>query len=150
LARRRAPLPADPEGVDYEPSGGIVAAATTSLPETLGGSRNWDYRYCWIRDASFTLEALLGVGLLEEARAWRQWILRAVAGDPANAQIMYGVDGTRRLPESELPWLSGYEGASPVRIGNEAAGQIQRDVLGEALAATYAAWKAGLTPEGRG
>jgi GH15 family glucan-1,4-alpha-glucosidase len=99
------------KALTYEPSGGIVAVGTTSLPETLGGSRNWDYRYCWIRDASFTLEALLGVGLLEEARAWRQWILRAVAGDPANAQIMYGVDGTRRLPESELPWLSGREGA---------------------------------------
>ena len=110
------------KGLTYEPSGGIVAAATTSLPETLGGSRNWDYRYCWLRDTTFTLGALLGAGLLEEARSWQQWMLRAVAGDPADAQIMYGIDGTRRLPEYELPWLSGYEGASPVRVGNDAAG----------------------------
>jgi GH15 family glucan-1,4-alpha-glucosidase len=110
------------KGLTYQPSGGIVAAATTSLPETLGGSRNWDYRYCWLRDSTFTLGALIGAGLHEEARAWQQWVLRAVAGDPADAQIMYGIDGTRRLPEYELPWLPGYEGASPVRIGNDAAG----------------------------
>jgi GH15 family glucan-1,4-alpha-glucosidase len=93
------------KGLTYEPSGGIVAAATTSLPETLGGSRNWDYRYCWLRDSTFTLGALVGAGLHEEARAWQQWVLRAVAGDPADLQIMYGIDGTRRLPEYELPWL---------------------------------------------
>jgi GH15 family glucan-1,4-alpha-glucosidase len=117
------------KGLTYEPSGGIVAAATTSLPETLGGSRNWDYRYCWLRDSTFTLGALLGAGLLEEARSWQQWVLRAVAGDPADVQIMYGIDGTRRLPEYELPWLPGYEGASPVRIGNDAAGQVQGELL---------------------
>jgi len=113
------------KGLTYEPSGGIVAAATTSLPETLGGSRNWDYRYCWLRDSTFTLGAPVGAGLHEEASAWQQWVLRAVAGDPADAQIMYGLDGTRRLPEYELPWLPGYEGVSPVRIGNDAAGQVQ-------------------------
>ncbi|HSK85595.1 MAG TPA: glycoside hydrolase family 15 protein [Rubrobacter sp.] len=123
------------KGLTYRPSGGIVAAATTSLPETLGGSRNWDYRYCWLRDSTFTLGALIGAGLHEEARAWQQWVLRAVAGDPADAQILYGIDGTRRLPEYELPWLPGYEGASPVRIGNDAAGQVQGDVPGEVLAA---------------
>jgi GH15 family glucan-1,4-alpha-glucosidase len=128
------------KALTYEPSGGIVAAATTSLPETLGGSRNWDYRYCWIRDTAFTLSALLGTGLLEEARAWQRWTVRAAAGDPATAQIMYGIDGTRRLPEYELPWLSGYEGAAPVRVGNDAAGRLQLDVHGEALAAAH--WRA--------
>jgi GH15 family glucan-1,4-alpha-glucosidase len=137
------------KALTHEPSGGIIAAATTSLPETLGGSRNWDYRYCWLRDTSFTLEALIGVGLVDEARAWRRWILQAVAGDPAKAQIMYGVDGTRRLPESELPWLAGYEGASPVRIGNEAAGQVQRDVFGEVLEAAHVGWVAGYPPNHR-
>src|SRR5829696_4178641 len=95
------------KGLTYQPSGGIVAAATTSLPETLGGSRNWDYRYCWLRDSTFTLGALVGAGLLEQAHAWQQWALRAVASDPADLQIMYGIDGTRRLPEYELPWLPG-------------------------------------------
>ena len=137
------------KALTHEPSGGIIAAATTSLPETLGGSRNWDYRYCWLRDTSFTLEALMSVGLVEEARAWQRWILQAVAGDPAKAQIMYGVDGTRRLPESELPWLSGYEGASPVRIGNDAAGQVQRDVVGELLEAAHVGWVAGYPPDDR-
>ena len=134
------------KGLIYQPSGGIVAAATTSLPETLGGSRNWDYRYCWLRDSTFTLGALVGVGLHEEARAWQQWVLRAVAGDPADAQIMYGIDGTRRLPEYELPWLPGYEGASPVRIGNDAAGQVQGDVPGEVLAAAHGGRAAGIVP----
>jgi len=138
------------KGLTYEPSGGIVAAATTSLPETLGGSRNWDYRYCWLRDTTFTLGALLGVGLLEEARSWQQWVLRAVAGDPADAQIMYGIDGTRRLPEYELPWLAGYEGASPVRIGNDAAGQVQLDVPGEVLGAAHVGRAAGIMPSQRG
>jgi GH15 family glucan-1,4-alpha-glucosidase len=138
------------KGLTYGPSGGIVAAATTSLPETLGGSRNWDYRYCWLRDGSFTLGALIGAGLLEQARSWQQWVLRAVAGDPADAQIMYGIDGSRRLPEYELPWLSGYEGASPVRIGNDAAGQGQGDVPGEVLAAAHVGRTAGIVPMERG
>ena len=138
------------KGLTYEPSGGIVAAATTSLPETLGGSRNWDYRYCWLRDTTFTLGALLGVGLQEEAQSWQQWMLRAVAGDPSDAQIMYGIDGTRRLPEYELPWLSGYEGASPVRIGNDAAGQVQLDVPGEVLGAAHVGRVAGIIPNERG
>jgi GH15 family glucan-1,4-alpha-glucosidase len=138
------------KGLTYEPSGGIVAAATTSLPETLGGSRNWDYRYCWLRDSTFTLGALVGAGLHEEARAWQQWVLRAVAGDPADLQIMYGIDGTRRLPEYELPWLPGYEGASPVRIGNDAAGQVQGDVPGEVLAAAHVGRTAGIVPIERG
>jgi GH15 family glucan-1,4-alpha-glucosidase len=138
------------KGLTYEPSGGIVAAATTSLPETLGGSRNWDYRYCWLRDSTFTLVALVGAGLHEEARAWQQWVLRAVAGDPADLQIMYGIDGTRRLPEYELPWLPGYEGASPVRIGNDAAGQVQGDVPGEVLAAAHVGRTAGIVSIERG
>ena len=138
------------KGLIYEPSSGILAAATTSLPETLGGSRNWDYRYCWLRDSTFTLSALLGVGLLEEARAWQQWMLRAVAGDPTDAQIMYGIDGTRRLPEYELPWLPGYEGAAPVRVGNDAAGQVQGDVPGEVLAAAQVGRAAGIAPMERG
>jgi GH15 family glucan-1,4-alpha-glucosidase len=138
------------KGLTYEPSGGIVAAATTSLPETLGGSRNWDYRYCWLRDSTFTLGALLGAGLLDEALAWQQWMLRAVAGDPTDAQIMYGIDGTRRLSEYEIPWLPGYEGASPVRVGNDAAGQVQGDVPGEVLAAAHVGRVAGITPLERG
>jgi GH15 family glucan-1,4-alpha-glucosidase len=138
------------KGLTHEPSGGIVAAATTSLPETLGGSRNWDYRYCWLRDSTFTLGALIGAGLHEEARAWQQWVLRAVAGDPADAQIMYSIDGTRRLPEYELPWLPGYEGASPVRIGNDAASQFQGDVPGEVLAAAHVGRTAGIVPMERG
>jgi GH15 family glucan-1,4-alpha-glucosidase len=138
------------KGLTYEPSGGIVAAATTSLPETLGGSRNWDYRYCWLRDSAFTLGALIGAGLLEEARSWQQWVLRAVAGDPADAQVMYGIDGTRRLPEYELPWLPGYEGASPVRVGNDAAGQVQGDVPGEVIAAAHVGRTAGIVSMERG
>jgi GH15 family glucan-1,4-alpha-glucosidase len=138
------------KGLTYEPSGGIVAAATTSLPETLGGSRNWDYRYCWLRDSTFTLGALIGAGLLEQASCWQQWVLRAVAGDPADTQIMYGIDGARRLPEYELPWLPGYEGASPVRIGNDAAGQVQGDVPGEVLAAAHVGRTAGIVSMERG
>ena len=121
------------KALTYAPTGGIVAAATTSLPEQLGGPRNWDYRYCWLRDAAFTLQALLGTGFVEEAQAWREWLLRAVAGDPAKLQIMYGIDGTRRLPEYELDWLGGYAGSRPVRVGNAAAEQLQLDVWGEVL-----------------
>ncbi|MCA4134304.1 glycoside hydrolase family 15 protein [Arthrobacter sp. M4] len=121
------------KALTYAPTGGIVAAATTSLPEQLGGQRNWDYRYCWLRDATLTLQSLLAAGYTEEASAWREWLLRAIAGDPADLQIMYGLDGTRRLPEMELPWLSGFEGSKPVRIGNAAASQLQLDVWGEVL-----------------
>jgi GH15 family glucan-1,4-alpha-glucosidase len=134
----------------YEPTGGIVAAPTTSLPERLGGVRNWDYRICWVRDATFALYALVLGGYLEEARAWRQWLLRAVAGTPAQLQIMYGIGGERRLTEIELPWLPGYEGSAPVRIGNAAHAQFQLDVWGEMLDAAHAAERAGLErdPEG--
>ena len=128
-------------------TGGIVAAGTTSLPEKLGGSRNWDYRFCWLRDATFTLYALIGAGFLGEAQAWREWLLRAAAGSPDDLQIMYGLAGERRLTEYEVPWLPGYEGAAPVRIGNAAAGQIQLDVYGEVLDAFYVARKAGLAAE---
>ena len=121
------------KGLIFAPTGGIVAAPTTSLPEDPGGSRNWDYRFCWLRDATLTLQSLLAGGYTEEAAAWREWLLRAVAGDPADLQIMYGIDGTRRLPETELPWLSGFEGSKPVRIGNAAAPQLQLDVWGEVL-----------------
>jgi GH15 family glucan-1,4-alpha-glucosidase len=128
-------------------TGGIVAAGTTSLPEKIGGPRNWDYRFCWLRDATFTLYALMQSGFLEEAKAWGEWLLRAVAGDPNDLQIMYGVAGERRLVEYTIPWLPGYEGSSPVRIGNAAAGQIQLDVYGEVVDAFYVARKAGLTPQ---
>ena len=121
------------KALTFEPTGGIVAAATTSLPEQIGGSRNWDYRYCWLRDATLTLQSLLTAGYTAEASAWRDWLLRAIAGDPSKLQIMYGLDGTRRLPEAELPWLAGYEGSKPVRTGNGAAGQLQLDVWGEVL-----------------
>ncbi|MCV2396239.1 glycoside hydrolase family 15 protein [Actinotalea sp. M2MS4P-6] len=131
-------------------TGGIIAAATTSLPERLGGARNWDYRFSWLRDASFTLQALLGTGYVEEARAWRAWLLRAVAGDPADLQIMYALDGARRIPETELGWLSGYEGSAPVRVGNAASDQRQLDVWGEVLEALHLARRAGVgtTDEG--
>jgi len=125
-------------------TGGIVAAGTTSLPEKKGGSRNWDYRYCWLRDATFTLLALIGAGFLQEAKAWHRWLLRAVAGSPDAVQTMYGVAGERRLNEYELPWLSGYEGSKPVRVGNAAVKQLQIDVYGELLDAFYVARKAGL------
>ena len=126
-------------------TGGIVAAATTSLPEQLGGPRNWDYRYCWLRDATFTLYALIGAGILDEAKAWHEWLLRAVAGSPDDLQILYGVAGERRLQEFEIPWLPGYEGSVPVRIGNGAVGQLQLDVYGEVLDAFYVARRAGLS-----
>ncbi|MGZ4509730.1 MAG: glycoside hydrolase family 15 protein [Blastococcus sp.] len=132
------------KALTYAPTGGIVAAATTSLPEQLGGGRNWDYRYCWLRDATFTLQALLGTGYLKEARAWREWLLRAVAGDPADLQIMYTLDGARRVPEYEIPWLKGYEGSSPVRVGNAAASQFQLDVWGEVLDGLHLARVEGL------
>jgi GH15 family glucan-1,4-alpha-glucosidase len=132
----------------YEPTGGIVAAPTTSLPEQLGGVRNWDYRLCWVRDATFALYALILGGYLDEARAWRQWLLRALAGTPAQLQIMYGLGGERRLTELELPWLPGYAGSAPVRVGNAAHAQFQLDVWGEMLDATYAGTRAGLAPDG--
>jgi len=125
------------KGLTYMPTGGIVAAPTTSLPEQIGGVRNWDYRHCWLRDATLTLLAFLNAGYQEEADAWRIWLLRAVAGDPADLQIMYGLAGERRLTELELPWLSGYEGSRPVRTGNAATGQLQLDVYGEILDAMH-------------
>ncbi len=135
------------KALTYAPTGGIVAAVTTSLPEEIGGDRNWDYRYCWLRDAAFTLQALLGTGFAAEARAWREWLLRAVAGDPADLQIMYGLDGTRRLPEHQLGWLSGYEGSAPVRTGNAASQQLQLDVWGEVLDTLHLSREAGLAPD---
>jgi GH15 family glucan-1,4-alpha-glucosidase len=131
-------------------TGGIVAAATTSLPEQLGGSRNWDYRFCWLRDATFTLFSLMEVGFLEEATAWRNWLLRAAAGSPDQLQIMYGIAGERRLDEYEVPWLAGYEGATPVRIGNAAAGQTQLDVYGEVIDALYVGRRTGLAADASG
>ncbi len=131
------------KALTYNPTGGIVAAPTTSLPETLGGGRNWDYRYCWLRDATLTLESLMRGGYFEEAMQWRNWLLRAVAGDPADLQIMYGPAGERRLDEWEAPWLPGYEGSAPVRIGNAAAGQFQLDVYGEVMSALYVASRVG-------
>ena len=127
-----------------EQTGGIVAAATTSLPESIGGERNWDYRYVWLRDAALTLEALIAHGFVEIAHQWRDWLLRAVAGDPAQIQIMYGLAGERDLPERELTSLPGYEGSAPVRIGNGAVTQFQADVIGEVLVALDAARRAGL------
>jgi GH15 family glucan-1,4-alpha-glucosidase len=134
------------KGLTYEPTGGIVAAATTSLPEEIGGERNWDYRYCWLRDASFTLQALGKTGFREEARAWREWLLRAIAGSPERLQILYGVAGERRVPEQELPWLRGYEGSRPVRIGNGAVDQLQLDVYGEVMDTLWLARSYDLEP----
>jgi GH15 family glucan-1,4-alpha-glucosidase len=125
------------KALTYEPTGGIVAAATTSLPEAIGGSRNWDYRYCWLRDATLTLESLMRGGYFDEAMAWRDWLLRAVAGDVSKLQIMYGPGGERRLDEWEASWLPGYEASAPVRIGNAASGQFQLDVYGEVMSALY-------------
>jgi GH15 family glucan-1,4-alpha-glucosidase len=137
------------KALTYMPTGGIVAAATTSLPEKIGGPRNWDYRYCWLRDATLTLLALMKLGYYEEASAWRKWLLRAVAGAPAQMQIMYGVAGERNLLEWQVPWLSGYEGSTPVRIGNAAAEQVQLDVYGEVADAILQARKGGLPPHHR-
>lgn len=131
----------------YAPTGGIVAAPTTSLPEAIGGERNWDYRYCWLRDSALTLYALLNAGYRDEAEAWRQWLLRAVAGHPQQLQIMYGIAGERWLPEVEMPWLAGYEDSRPVRVGNGAAGQTQIDVYGELLDTLHAAREAELQPQ---
>ena len=128
----------------YEPTGGIVAAPTTSLPEQLGGTRNWDYRYCWLRDATITLLAMMRGGYFDEARAWRSWLARVMAGAPEQLQIMYGISGERRLPEFEVDWLPGYQGAKPVRIGNNAAGQLQLDVYGEVMNALHLARVGGL------
>ena len=131
------------KALTYAPTGGIVAAATTSLPEDIGGTRNWDYRYCWLRDATITLEALLRTGYTEEAIAWRAWLERAIAGQPRDVQIMYGVAGERRLPEWEADWLPGYEGSVPVRIGNAAVNQRQLDVFGEVIDAMSLGRRAG-------
>jgi GH15 family glucan-1,4-alpha-glucosidase len=134
------------KALTYAPTGGIVAAPTTSLPEALGGVRNWDYRYCWLRDATLTLLALIRAGYVEEAGAWRDWLLRAIAGSPEDVQVVYGVAGERRLTEVELPWLAGYEGSRPVRIGNGASGQLQLDVYGEVIEAFFRAHLHGLGP----
>jgi GH15 family glucan-1,4-alpha-glucosidase len=134
------------KGMTYLPTGGIVAAPTTSLPEFIGGVRNWDYRYCWLRDATFALNALLDAGYSDEAEGWIWWLRRAVAGNPGDLQIMYGVGGERRLTELELPWLTGYEHSAPVRIGNGASGQFQLDVFGEVLDMLHTATMAGHIP----
>jgi GH15 family glucan-1,4-alpha-glucosidase len=131
------------KALTFAPTGGVVAAPTTSLPEQIGGPRNWDYRYCWLRDATFTLDVLLEQGYTEEAEEWRDWLLRSVAGDPQDMQIMYGVRGERRLPEAELP-LAGYEGSTPVRIGNAAHSQFQLDVYGEVMDSFHSARRAGI------
>lgn len=132
------------KALTYAPTGGIVAAATTSLPEEIGGVRNWDYRFCWLRDGAFTVAALTRAGYTDEAIAWGAWLRRAVAGDPAQMQIMYGIAGEHRLTEFELPWLSGYEGSRPVRVGNAASDQFQLDIYGEVVAAAYRAVEAGI------
>ncbi|MPZ13819.1 MAG: glycoside hydrolase family 15 protein [Chloroflexi bacterium] len=134
------------KALTYAPTGGIMAAATTSLPEQIGGVRNWDYRYCWLRDATFTLYALMIAGYQAEAEAWRDWLLRAVAGTPAAMQIMYGAAGERRLPEEVLTWLSGYEKSRPVRIGNAAVDQFQLDVYGEVMDALHQGRRVGIPP----
>jgi GH15 family glucan-1,4-alpha-glucosidase len=138
------------KALTYAPTGGIVAAVTTSLPERLGGVRNWDYRYCWLRDATYTLLAFMNLGYYEEAKAWRDWLLRAMAGSPRQVQIMYGVGGERWLPEMIVPWLPGYESSAPVRIGNDASQQLQLDVYGEVVDALFQTFKAGMVPSERG
>jgi GH15 family glucan-1,4-alpha-glucosidase len=137
------------KALTYEPTGGMIAAATTSLPEWIGGVRNWDYRYCWLRDATFSLYALLSLGYEQEARRWRDWLLRAAAGSMDRLQIMYGPAGERRLTEFEVPWLPGYEGSAPVRIGNAASDQFQLDVYGEVADALHATVRSGIPPERR-
>jgi GH15 family glucan-1,4-alpha-glucosidase len=132
------------KALTYAPTGGTVAAPTTSLPEIIGGERNWDYRFCWLRDATLTLLALMNAGYYEEATAWRDWLLRAAAGAPSQVQIMYGIAGERRLPEETLPWLAGYADSRPVRIGNAAHDQLQLDVFGEVMDALHQARKGGL------
>jgi GH15 family glucan-1,4-alpha-glucosidase len=132
------------KALTHAPSGGIIAAPTTSLPEHLGGTRNWDYRFCWLRDATLTLLSLMNSGHYDEARAWRDWLLRAAAGSPSELQIMYGIRGERWLAEREVPWLDGYENSKPVRIGNAAAGQLQLDVYGEIMDAAHHARARGL------
>jgi GH15 family glucan-1,4-alpha-glucosidase len=132
------------KALTYRPTGGIIAAPTTSLPEALGGSRNWDYRYSWLRDATLTLSSLMAAGYVDEATAWRDWLLRAVAGEPSKLQIMYGPSGERNLLEYELPWLPGYEGSTPVRVGNAAADQYQLDVYGEVISALHEARRLGI------
>jgi GH15 family glucan-1,4-alpha-glucosidase len=137
------------KALTYAPTGGMVAAATTSLPERFGGTRNWDYRFCWLRDATFTLLAFVHLGYYAEARAWRDWLTRAVAGSPRQVQILYGVGGERWLPELVIPWLPGYENSSPVRIGNAASQQLQIDVFGEIADVMFQTFKAGLEPSER-
>ena len=134
------------KALTYHPTGGMVAAPTTSLPEKIGSVRNWDYRYCWLRDATFTLNALLLAGYRDEAKAWREWLVRAIAGSPDDLQILYGVTGTRRLDEAELPWLPGYQGSAPVRVGNAAAKQFQLDVYGEVMDSLHLARLADMKP----
>src|SRR6185369_6796231 len=141
LGRAGAPFAHHAEGAHLAPTGGIVAAPTTSLPEKIGGIRNWDYRFCWLRDATLTLLSLLEGGYTDEAKAWRDWLLRAVAGDPTKTQIMYGLAGERRLTEWEVPWLEGYEKSRPVRSGNAAQGQFQLDGYGEVSDARHQARK---------
>jgi GH15 family glucan-1,4-alpha-glucosidase len=135
------------KALTYAPTGGIVAAPTTSLPEVLGGVRNWDYRYCWLRDSTFTLSALMLAGLGDEAKAWREWLLRAVAGEPRSMQILYGLGGERRITEQELGWLPGYQGARPVRVGNAAVEQFQLDVYGEVMDTLHLGRRIGLASD---
>ena len=135
------------KGLTHRPTGGVVAAPTTSLPEEIGGSRNWDYRFCWLRDATFTLYSLLMAGYVDEAEAWREWLLRAVAGDPRDLRIMYGIAGERRFPEMNVEWLPGYERSLPVRVGNDASRQFQLDVYGEVLDLLHQASREGLPHE---